>query len=125
MYCAYADACSIRTNSYNYVSGFYYLASVGGSWIGSLLLNQHVYLLNGLSIACYALTACVSVAVPSQCGREDHDPSYVAIAPEEEDDDFNATPSSLAASAVLSLNPKVTLLRRFFCERALTMFSEH
>ena len=65
------------------------------------------------------------MAVPIHCGREEHDPSYVEIAPEQEDDDFNATPSSLAASAVLSLNPKVILLQRFFCERALTMFSEH
>lgn len=123
--CAYADACLFRTNSYNYISGVYYLASVGGSWIGSLLLSQHVYLLNGLSIACYALTACVSVAVPSYCGRDEHDQSYAAIIPEQEDDDFNATSPPLAASAVLSLSPKVTLCRRSFCVHTLTIPPKH
>ena len=123
--CAYADACLVRTNSYNYISGFYYLASVGGSWIGSLLLSQHVYLLNGLSIACYALTACVSVAVPSHCGREEHDQSYAVITPEQEDDDFNATPPPLAGSAVLSLNPKVTPFRRPFYVPTLTVSPKH
>ena len=113
--CAYADPCLVRTNSYNYISGFYFLASVLGSWIGSLLLSQHVYLLNGLSIAAYALTACVAVAVPSQCGREEHDQSYAAVSTEQEDDDdFNATSSPLAGSTVLLPNPKVILCLGIF-----------
>ena len=35
-----------------------------------MLLSNHVYLLNGLSILCYALTACVAATVPSQCGQD-------------------------------------------------------
>ena len=59
------------------------------------------------------------MAVPSYCGREEHDQSYAAIVPEQEDDDFNATSPPLAASAVLSLSPKVTLCRRSSFVRAL------
>lgn len=58
-----------RTKAYNYISGCYLLASVGGSAIGSMLQSNHVDLLNALSIFCYALTACFATAIPSQCGR--------------------------------------------------------
>lgn len=112
--CASADACLARTNWYNYISGFYLLASVGGLWVGSLLLSQHVYLQNCISIACYILTTCVSVAIPSHCGRdEQHDESSGLIIPDQEDDDFDSPPPSSAANAVLSLNfnPEVTPLQ--------------
>ncbi len=60
-----------RTNVYNYVSGFHFLASVLGSAIGSLLLNNHVYILNGLSIFCFLFTAFVAaILVPTHCGRQ-------------------------------------------------------
>ena len=46
------------------------MANVAGSSIGALLLSNHVYLLNGLSILCYALTACIAATIPSECGRD-------------------------------------------------------
>ncbi|KAI4171532.1 MAG: hypothetical protein LQ348_006916 [Seirophora lacunosa] len=58
------------TNAYNYISGFYFLASVCGSAIGSVLLNDHVYILNSLSIACYLFTACLASTIPANYGRE-------------------------------------------------------
>ena len=84
---SHAEACLIRTNYYNYISGFYFLASVGGSSIGSLLLGHHVYLLNGLSIVCYILAACVAAATPSHCGRnEKSDESSPMIIPDLDED---------------------------------------
>ena len=59
-----------RTKFYNYISGFWLLSAVSGSAIGSLILSDHVWLLNILSILCYALTACLAAAIPSQCGRD-------------------------------------------------------
>ena len=94
------------------MSGFFYLASVGGSWIDSLLLSNHVYLLNGLSIACYALTACVSVTVPSYCGlNEQNDESSPLIQADYEGDQYDNFRPSLDGSAVLShrLNARVNL----------------
>ena len=116
----------VRTNWYNYISGFYFLASVVGSWIGSLLLSQHVYLLNGLSIACYALTACLSLTIPSQCGREEpdeqDDESSELIESDQEDDNYGSSQPSSAESAMLSHNPdsKVTLARSLFFVPKLT-----
>ena len=114
--CAYADACVVRTNSYNYISGFYFLASVGGSWIGSLLLSQHVYLLNGLSIACFALTAGVSASVPSHCGRDGQvDESPALMNPDQEDDNYDNARPLLGENAVVSddFTPKVVTFRSF------------
>ena len=94
------------------MSGFYYLASVGGSWAGSLLLSQHVYLLNGLSIACYTLATCISTTIPSHCGcDEQDDESSPLIIPDHEYDNYDNSPPSSTESAVLSkdFNPKVTL----------------
>ena len=59
---------AIRTNVYNYISGFYFLASVLGSAVGSQLLYNHVYILNGLSIICYLSTACFASFVPASYG---------------------------------------------------------
>ena len=60
-----------RTNIYNHISGFYFLASVLGSAIGSLLLSNHVYILNGMSIVCFLVTAYVATLVPAHHGRND------------------------------------------------------
>ncbi|KAL6721973.1 hypothetical protein ACLMJK_001078 [Lecanora helva] len=62
------DSWSSRAQYYNYISGFWYIAGVCGSTLGSLLLNDHVYLLNGISIGSYALVACVALFIPSHCG---------------------------------------------------------
>lgn len=59
-----------RTNVYNYTSAFYFLASVSGSGVGSLLLSHHVYILNGLSILCYLLTMLLALLVSPDCGRD-------------------------------------------------------
>ncbi|MCJ1229055.1 hypothetical protein MMC12_005719 [Toensbergia leucococca] len=59
------------TNTFNYVSGFYFCASVFGSAVGSLLLSNHVYILNGLSILCYIVTICVATVIPPCYGRND------------------------------------------------------
>ena len=58
-----------RTNVFNYISGFYFLASVFGSAVGSILLSNHVYVLNGLSISCYMITISVATLVSPACGR--------------------------------------------------------
>ena len=116
-----------RTNSYNYISGFYFLASVAGSWIGSLLLSQHVYLLNGLSIACYVLTACVSATIPRHCGRDEQDDERSAmIVPDDEDDHFDRSRPSSAENVVLShdFNPKVILSASSFSVPLLIQLPE-
>ena len=126
--CTYADSCVARTNSYNYISGFYFLASVGGSSIGSLLLSQHVYILNGLSIACYALTACVSATVSGHCGRDEQDDeSSVPVLSEDEDDTYESFRPSSAENARLSRNvkPKVIRSRSSFCAPILTAKTMH
>ena len=99
-----------RTKAYNYISGCYLLASVGGSAIGSMLLSNHVDLLNALSILCYALTACFAAAIPSQCGRliqtaEDSQPTLL-------NSEATASPSSSPEGSRLSpeTNTKVTPL---------------
>ncbi len=122
-----------RTNWFNYISGFFFLASVGGSSIGSLLLSRHVYLLNGLSIACYALTACVSGTIPSHFGREDQDDDKQdnerspLITPDQEYDSYMIFRPLSAERAVLSqnTNPKVTLSQRSFCILSLTALPMH
>lgn len=96
------------------MSGFSLLAGVCGSWIGSQLLSQHVYLLNGLSIACYVLTICVSTTIPSHCGRvEQDDESSALVMPDQEDPDYDNSSPSSAESAVHSngFSPKVALIR--------------
>ena len=60
-----------RTNTYNYISGSYFIASLVGSTIGSLLLSNHVYLLNALSIFCYLATAYIATSIPAHYGRDD------------------------------------------------------
>lgn len=59
-----------RTNAYNYISACFLLAAVLGSTIGSLLLSNYLYYLNGLSIMCYVMTACIAIIIPSHLGRE-------------------------------------------------------
>lgn len=59
-----------RTNVYNYISGCFLLAAVLGSTIGSLLLSNYLYYLNGLSIMCYVITACIAITIPSHLGRD-------------------------------------------------------
>lgn len=59
-----------RTTTYNYITAVYFLASVGGATFASLLLSHHVYLLNGLSVMCFFLTAMVVLLIPSHCGRD-------------------------------------------------------
>lgn len=93
--CLFANNCPTRTNCYNYISGFYFLASVCGSSIGSLLLSHHVYLLNGLSIFCYAATALVALAIPSELGLEGQKPEYdVNVTPVSNEDDADTSLSS-------------------------------
>ena len=60
----------LRTKTYNYLYGAFLLASVGGAALASLLLSNHVYLLNTLSVLCYALTAWIALSIPSHCGRD-------------------------------------------------------
>lgn len=62
---------SCRTSVYNYISGYYFLASVLGSATGSLLLSRHVYILNGLSILCFLITAFVAIWIPAHFGRDE------------------------------------------------------
>ena len=57
------------TNVYNYISGAYCIASVIGSMVGSQLLQDHVYLLNGLGVLCFLLAAGLSCLVPASYGR--------------------------------------------------------
>ena len=52
------------------MSGAYLLAGMGGAALGSLLLSHHVYLLNGLSILGYAITAWIALLIPRQAGME-------------------------------------------------------
>lgn len=82
------------TKTYNYLSGTYLLAGVGGAAFGSLLLTNHVYLLNGLSIVCFALTAWIALFIPPHCGRdlksiEDLTP---ILSPLEEDSSLPSSP---------------------------------
>lgn len=93
-----ADTCLYRANAYNYISAFYFLASVGGSSVGSLLLDHHVYFLNGLSITCYMLACSVALAIPAYCGLEikEHDRD-IAITPELDDEDEPGSPLSSSA----------------------------
>ena len=58
------------TKTYNYLSGSYLLAGVGGAAFGSLLLSNHVYLLNALSILCFVATTLIAVFIPYHCGRD-------------------------------------------------------
>lgn len=60
-----------RTNAYNYISASYFLGGVFGSAIGSLLLSNHVYILNGLGISFYLLTAYIATFIPSHYGLGD------------------------------------------------------
>ena len=127
MSCSHADIYVVRTNSYNYISGCYFLASVVGSWIGSLLLSRHVYLLNGLSVACYLLTACVSAAIPSYCGREEPEERSPHIVSDQEDDSFDDSQPSPADSAILSddFNSKVVLRQHPSRGQILTLLPKH
>ena len=68
-----------RTNAYNYMSGFYFLATVFGEAVGSLLLSNHVYVLNGLSILCFLATAYIAAFVPPDSGR--YDPANEPVEP--------------------------------------------
>ena len=72
------------TTTYNYISGAYLLAGAGGATFGSLLLSNHVYLLNFLSILCFALTACTVLRIPNDLGLELNEPVSV-LSTEEED----------------------------------------
>ncbi|KAL9125933.1 MAG: hypothetical protein Q9217_004928, partial [Psora testacea] len=56
--------------AYNYMSGLYLLASVCGSVVGSLLLSNHVYILNALSVLGFALAVAIAGFIPSQLGRQ-------------------------------------------------------
>ncbi|KAL9010779.1 MAG: hypothetical protein Q9173_004316 [Seirophora scorigena] len=91
------------TNAYNYISGFYFLASVCGSAIGSLLLDDHVYILNSLSIACYLFTACLASTIPANYGRESRleDDSQPLIHSRHQD----ISPRSLSPSPTRLLSP--------------------
>ena len=126
--CAHADSCLARTKTYNYISGFYYLASVGGSFIGSLLLTQHVFYLNGLSIACYALTACLSVNLPSYYGSDKQvDESSPLIIPDEEGDRCDRFQPSSDEITVLSydLNVEVRMSSNPFYVPIKTHLHQH
>ncbi|MCJ1230370.1 hypothetical protein MMC12_007043 [Toensbergia leucococca] len=64
------SAHSLRTKIYNYTSGMYLLADVAGAAINSLLLSDHVYLLNAISVSCFAVTAWIAMLIPEECARE-------------------------------------------------------
>ncbi|KAI4138800.1 MAG: hypothetical protein L6R39_006598 [Caloplaca ligustica] len=104
------------TNAYNYISAFYFLASVLGSAIGSLLLNDHVYILNGLSITCYLLTACVASIIPANYGRDDKTPDDTQPFPNRSPEislptlSVSATSLSRPASGVFSERKQHSLL---------------
>ena len=81
----------IRTNAYNYISAVYFVAGVVGSTVGSLLLSNHVYILNSLSIACYLFTACVACNIPAYCGIEDPGENDIQSSSDSDDGFFPTT----------------------------------
>ena len=54
------------TKTYNYLGGAYLLAGVCAAVLGSLLVSDHVYLLNAISILCFALTAWLAFFIPRE-----------------------------------------------------------
>lgn len=96
-----------RTNAFNYISAFYFLASVFGSAIGSLLLSNHVYLLNGLSIGCYLFTAYIAISVSAHYGREDSTEDDGQSFVESGYEDLSPTPPSMRSFRPSLLSPKV------------------
>lgn len=58
-----------RTTTYNFITGTYFLASVGRAIFTSLFLSHHVHFLNGLSVTCFALTAMITMLIPNIVGE--------------------------------------------------------
>ena len=97
----------IRTNAYNYISALFFVAGVVGSTVVSLLLSNHVYVLNSLSITCFLFTACVACSIPAYYGIED--PGEHDMEPfSDSDDDFPPTAAPPRATRL----PRSTLKAR-------------
>ncbi len=92
-------------------SGFYFLASVFGSAIGSILLSNHVYILNGLSIACYLSTAYIASSMPEHYGRADSGGGALQPFMNPSDEDFLNTMSPTIESMLPHSSAKVLLPR--------------
>lgn len=90
-------------------SGFYFLASVFGSAIGSVLLNNHVYILNGLSIACYLSTAYFASFIPEHYGRADSAGGASQPFMNPSDEDFTNTVSTASDSTLPYPSTKVLI----------------
>lgn len=88
-------------------SCFYFLASVFGSAIGSVLLSNHVYILNGLSIACYLSTAYVASSGPEHYGRADSAGGALQPFANSSDEDFSNTVSPARESRLPHSSAKV------------------
>ncbi|MCJ1281406.1 hypothetical protein MMC26_000725 [Xylographa opegraphella] len=100
------------TKTYNYLSGSYLLSGVGGAAFGSLLLSQHAYLLNILSVLCFALTAWLALFIPSDCGRKlDAAESLIpALSPLDEDSPLPPSPGRWPSDST-NPNKQFSLLR--------------
>ena len=96
-----------RTNAFNYVSGFYFCAAVFGSATGSLLLSNHVYILNGLSISCFLATMPFTALIPSHYGYDKIETKGVQALPQPgEEDPLLSTPTT-SQSGTLDAPSKV------------------
>ena len=99
----------LRTTTYNYITGTYLIASIAGASVASLLLSHHVYLLNGLSAICFALTVMLAMLIPSHCGRDSEvTADAVPILPPAEDDD---SPPPVSPKGLISVDDQVTTYR--------------
>ncbi|KAI4198057.1 MAG: hypothetical protein LQ350_005498, partial [Teloschistes chrysophthalmus] len=95
--------------SYNYVTAFYTLGSVVGSYIGSLLLSHHVYVQNFISVVCYILTVGVAAFIPSYLGFEQPAAESAALIDEDDDDEHSPSPSRLDYSRTRLFDTKPSL----------------
>ena len=57
-----------RTESFNYISAFYVLANVVASVTGSLLLTNHIYMLNSLGLLCSVAAVLISLVISQYLG---------------------------------------------------------
>lgn len=99
----------LRTTTYNYITGTYLIASIGGATVASLLLSHHVYLLNSLSAICFVLTAMLAMLIPSHCGRDSEvTADAVPILSPAEDDE---SPPPLSPKGLISVDDQVAIFR--------------
>ena len=101
------------------MSGLFLLASVCGSFIGSMLLSNHVYLLNALSLLTFVITAAIAAFVPGHLGRGSQDiarleDSSTGLLVDQETDSAPASPRS---SKVHRTSHKVRLFDKLLSYR--------